>query len=561
MSDEHTRTSKGTWLFALPVLLVLLWSVVYPNASIIAGSFEHGLRSWREFAASPTDREALRTTLVIAVGSVIAAVAVGLPLAFLLTRFEFRGRRLLSAVATLPAALPPLVGVVAFLFLYGESGVVTRGVQSLFHLDRAPWTLNGVGAIIFVHAYTMYVYVFLFVSAGLERLDTSLDEAAAGLGASRWHRLRRVTLPLLTPAIAGSMLLVFMSALGSFSAPYIFGGGLRVLSTQIVASKLNGALDLAYVETTVLAVGAIAALILLRWFERRRTYAVSSKGAVVRSRLQSPSARVLAPIVGAVLVIILVLPHAMVVLVSFARDGAWTTQVLPPEYTLDNFRRLATDTELWVPIWNSVSMTAIATALDIVVCFLAAYLLVLRRFRVRWLLAILVALPWAIPGTAIAIGLASTFDRTSLAGARVLLVGTFWILPLAYFVRGIPLVSSATEGSLRQMDPSLEDAARGLGASWWLTMRRVVIPAARPGLVAGAMLAAITAVGEFVASIVLFTHANRPISMEILSQLRNFAFGTAAAYSVVLIVLVLAITLVARWAEGRWSRAETVMIQ
>ncbi|HTL96714.1 MAG TPA: iron ABC transporter permease [Gemmatimonadaceae bacterium] len=544
--------AKGTWLFALPVLVLLLWTVVYPNASIIVGSFEHGLRSWRAFASSPTDREALRTTLVIAIGSVIASVAVGLPLAFLLTRVEFRGRRLLSVVATLPAALPPLVGVVAFLFLYGESGVVTRGVQTLFGLDHAPWTLNGAGAIIFVHAYTMYVYVFLFVSAGLERLDSSLDDAASGLGASRSFRLRRVTLPLLTPAIAGSMLLVFMSALGSFSAPYIFGGGLRVLSTQIVASKLNGAMDLAYVETTVLAVGAIAALILLRWFERRRTYAVSSKGSAVRSRLQSPTARALAPILGAALVVILV---------SFARDGTWTTQVLPPEYTLDNFRRLATDNELWVPIWNSVSMTAIATALDIVVCFLAAYLLVLRRFRVRWLLAILVALPWAIPGTAIAIGLASTFDRNSLLGARVLLVGTFWILPLAYFVRGIPLVSSATEGSLRQMDPSLEDAARGLGASWWLTMRRVVLPAARPGLVAGAMLAGITAVGEFVASIVLFTHANRPISMEILSQLRNFAFGTAAAFSVVLIALVLAITLIARWAEGRWTRAQAVVIQ
>ena len=553
--------AKGTWLFALPVLVLLLWTVVYPNASIIVGSFEHGLRSWRAFASSPTDREALRTTLVIAIGSVIASVAVGLPLAFLLTRVEFRGRRLLSVVATLPAALPPLVGVVAFLFLYGESGVVTRGVQTLFGLDHAPWTLNGAGAIIFVHAYTMYVYVFLFVSAGLERLDSSLDDAASGLGASRSFRLRRVTLPLLTPAIAGSMLLVFMSALGSFSAPYIFGGGLRVLSTQIVASKLNGAMDLAYVETTVLAVGAIAALILLRWFERRRTYAVSSKGSAVRSRLQSSTARALAPMLGAVLVVILVLPHAMVILVSFARDGTWTTQVLPPEYTLDNFRRLATDNELWVPIWNSVSMTAIATALDIVVCFLAAYLLVLRRFRVRWLLAILVALPWAIPGTAIAIGLASTFDRNSLLGARVLLVGTFWILPLAYFVRGIPLVSSATEGSLRQMDPSLEDAARGLGASWWLTMRRVVLPAARPGLVAGAMLAGITAVGEFVASIVLFTHANRPISMEILSQLRNFAFGTAAAFSVVLIALVLAITLIARWAEGRWTRAEAVVIQ
>lgn len=558
---SRRRDAKSTWLLALPVLVVLLWTVVYPNASIIVGSFDHGLRSWRAFAASPTDREALRTTLVISIGSVIASVAVGLPLAFLLTRVEFRGRRLLSVVATLPAALPPLVGVVAFLFLYGESGVITRGVQALLGLDHAPWTLNGAGAIIFVHAYTMYVYVFLFVSAGLERLDTSLDEAAAGLGASRSFRLRRVTLPLLTPAIAGSMLLVFMSALGSFSAPYIFGGGLRVLSTQIVASKLNGAMDLAYVETTVLAVGAIAALILLRWFERRRTYAVSSKGSVVRTRLHSRSARALAPIIGVILVVILVLPHAMVVLVAFARDGTWTTQVLPPEYTLDNFRRLATDSDLWVPIWNSVSMTAIATVLDIVVCLLAAYLLVLRRFRVRWLLATLVALPWAIPGTAIGLGLASTFDRTSLLGARVLLVGTFWILPLAYFVRGVPLVSSATEGSLRQMDPSLEDAARGLGAGWWLTMRRVVLPAARPGLVAGAMLAAIAAVGEFVASIVLFTQANRPISIEILSQLRNFAFGTAAAFSVVLIALVLAITLLARWAEGRWTRAEAVVIQ
>src|SRR6185437_13236416 len=163
-----------------------------------------------------------------------------------------------------------------------------------------------------------------------------------------------------------------------------------------------------------------------------------------------------------------------------------------------------------------------------------------------------------IPGTAIAIGLASTFDRTSLASARVLLVGTFWILPLAYFVRGVPLVSSATEGSLRQMDPSLEDAARGLGASWWLTMRRVVLPAARPGLVAGAMLAAVTAVGEFVASVVLYTHSNRPISIEILAQLRNFAFGTAAAYSVLLIGLVLLIAVAARWTEGKAARAETI---
>jgi len=408
-----------------------------------------------------------------------------------------------------------------------------------------------------VHAYTMYVYVFLFVSAGLERYDSSLDEAAAGLGAGTARRLRRVTLPLLTPAIAGAMLLVFMNALGSFSAPYIFGGGIRVLSTQIVASKLNGALGLAYVETTVLALSAVLALALFRWMERKRGYVLSGKGRVARRTVpRSRVVRVAVPTLAALLVLVLVLPHAMVVLVSFARDGVWTTQILPPEYTLDNFKRLASDPQLWAPVRNSVSMAALSTAANVVVCFVAAYIVVLRPFKGRRLLATLLSLPWAIPATAIAIGLASTFNRNDPATLRLLLVGTFWILPLAYFVRGVPLVATAVEGSLRQMDPSTEEAARGLGASWWMSMRRVLIPAARPGLVAGAMLAAVTAVGEFVASVVLYTHANRPISVEILAQLRGFAFGTAAAYSVLLIALVFLITLAARWGERRAESAE-----
>jgi iron(III) transport system permease protein len=538
----------------LIMLAFLMWSVVLPNVSVIVGSFARGLDDWRAFAASPADREALWSTVVISVGSVVAALIIGLPLAFLLGRFEFRGRRALSAVATLPAALPPLVGVIAFLFLYGESGVITRLVQHALRLDHAPWSLTGLSAIVFVHAYTMYVYVFLFVAAGLERYDTTLDEAAAGLGSTRGRTLRRITLPLLTPSIAGAMLLVFMSSLGSFSAPYIFGGGQRVLATQILVSKLNGSMGLAYVETTVLALAAVLALLALRRFERRRRYALTGKGKTTRVGVRSRTARVFAPIAALLVVTFLVLPHAMVVLVSFARDGAWTTQILPPEYTLDNFRRLATDPELWRPITNSVGMSAVATAANVVVCFIAAYLIVLTRAPGRRLLQLLVVLPWAIPATAIALGLAATFDVNKPLTGRILLVGTFWILPLAYFVRNVPVLTSAVEGSLRQMDPSLEDAARGLGASWLLAMRRVVLPAARPGLVAGTMLAAIAAVGEFVASVVLYTHSNRPISIEILAQLRSLSFGTAAAYSVLLIALVLAITLGARLAEGRVER-------
>jgi iron(III) transport system permease protein len=451
-------------------------------------------------------------------------------------------------VATLPAALPPLVGVLAFLLLYGDAGVVTRVARAALGLRDGPWRLTGAWAIVFVHAYTMYVYVYLFVAAGLERLDPSLDEAAAGLGARRARRFGRVTLPLLAPALAGSMLLVFMSSLGSYSAPYVFGGGLRVLSTQIVASRLNGDEGIAYVETTVLAVSAIAAVLLLRRLEGRGPRA-SSLGKGVRAERRPVArggARWLVAGLAAVAVLFLVLPHLALVLVAFAKDGAWTTELLPPVYTLDNWRRVTSDPELVRPVRNSVAMALAATGGNVLVCGLAAYLVVLRRFRGRRLLALLLSLPWAVPATAVAVGLASTFDRHQPLAFRWVLVGTWAILPLAYFIRGVPLVANAVEGSLRQMDPAIEEAARGLGASWARPLWRVVLPAARPGLVAGATLALITGVGEFVASVVLYTHRNRPISVEILAELRALSFGGAAAYSVLLIGIVLAVTLAAR---------------
>src|SRR5438034_7822899 len=110
----------------------------------------------------------------------------------------------------------------------------------------------------------MYVYFYLFTRAGLAKLDASLFEAAQALGAGRWQVLSRVTLPLLRPSLAGAALLVFMTAVGSFSAPYVFGGGFRVMTTQIVATKLNGELSLAMVETVALALVAGLGVALLR---------------------------------------------------------------------------------------------------------------------------------------------------------------------------------------------------------------------------------------------------------------------------------------------------------
>ncbi len=198
-------------LLALALLALIVWLVAYPLMLVLLESV-HTAGGWtleyvRQFAGRPTEWRALWGSCWIAVASVVLSGSIGIPLAVLVTRYDFPGRRILATVMALPAVLPPLVGVVAFLFLYGESGFLARAVQALLRLDEAPWRLEGAAAILLVHAYSMYVYFYLFTRAGLLSLDGSMLEAAASLGAGRWRTLRRVVLPALRPALAGGALL------------------------------------------------------------------------------------------------------------------------------------------------------------------------------------------------------------------------------------------------------------------------------------------------------------------------------------------------------------------
>ncbi len=542
-------------LLAIPVLLLLVWLVLYPNLFVLADSLRAGgewtLAHYAQFARSRAELEALWNSLWISALSVLLAGLVGVPLAFLFAR-DFPGRRVLAGLAALPVLLPPLVGTIAFLFLYGETGFFTRGLQQLLGLAEPPWRLAGPGAILLVHAYTMYVYFFLFTRAGLARLDASHAEAAAALGEGRWGTLRRVTLPMLAPAIGGAALLVFMTSLASFSAPYVFGGGFRVLTTQIFASKLNGDLGLVAVEAVVLAIAALAFLVLLQRYESGRVYTGAGKGTAPARRqpIQSPAARWLLAAAAGLLIGFLLLPHLTVLVVSFVPEGTWTTELLPPEYSLTNYGSLFAEPQLLQPILNSLQMATLATAANVVLAFAAAYLLARRPFRGRGVLGALVVLPWALPGTVLAIALATTFSASQPWAGRFVLVGTFLILPLAYFIRNIPLVTRAALTSFRQLDPALEEAAASLGASRARILRRIVLPLVLPGLAAGTLLAFVAALGEFVASILLYTHSTRPISIEILSQLRAFDFGAAAAYGVLLILLMTLVFLAGSRAVG-----------
>jgi iron(III) transport system permease protein len=538
---------------ALAIAALLAWLVGYPLL-LTLGEALGGPKGWTlhyfaDFFRRPDEWLALWRSLWISAASVALAALVGVPLAFLFERTDFPGRRILGAIVALPVALPPLVGVIAFLFLYGESGFASHAVQALLRLQDPPWRLAGPGAILLVHAYSMYVYFYLFTRAALARLDAALLEAAASLGAGRWRTLFRVTLPLLRPALAGSALLTFMTALASFSAPYMFGGSFRVMTTQIVASKLNGELALAQVETVMLAVLALLALRAMRWADRTVSVGTGVRGiAPARRSLKSPLARGAAGLFGWLLAIVLLLPHAVLLLVSLVPAFTWTAEPFPPVLNLGNWKGLFTQAEHLRPVVNSLWMAAAATFLALVLGFAAARLAAGRRDRVGGWLETMISVPWAVPGTVFAIALATTFSVHQPWLGRFVLIGTPWLLPLAYLIRDLPLTGRAALAGLRQLDPALEEAAASLGAGRWRRLARVTLPLLRPALAAGAGLAFITALGDFIVSIVLYTFETRPISMEILSNLRLQDLGTAAAYGVLLMAASAAAFLV--WGQG-----------
>ncbi|MGI9041941.1 MAG: ABC transporter permease [Gemmatimonadales bacterium] len=534
--------SRRSQLIGATLLLLLVWLVVYPLVLVLIEGVR-GPEGWtleyvRLFLDRPTEWQALWGSLWTSLASVVLAAVIGVPLAFLFSRYDLPGGRILSALVALPAVLPPLVGVIAFMFLYGETGFVSLLVQRLLRLQEPPWRLQGAGAILLVHAYSMYVYFYLLVSAALAGLDASLFEAAASLGAGRWRTLRRVVLPHLYPALGGAALLTFMTSLASFSAPYIFGGGFRVMTTQIVATRLNGENALAMVETVSLTGLALTALWLLRGSQPSSNAAGGRKGtAPERLPVSSRPLRLVLAALAWSLAGVLLLPHLTLLLVSFVPLGTWTTEPLPPEYTLRNYLTLVQDPVRARPLVNSLWLATVATVAAVALALLGAIVSVRRRIRGGRLIEGLLALPWAVPGTVFAIALATAFSVNAPHAGRFLLVGTLWILPLAYLVRNLPITRRAILAGVRALAPSLDEAAATLGARRWRTLRRITLPLLRPALLAGASLAFVTAFGDFVTSIILYTYDTRPISMEILSSLRQSDVGVAAAYGVVLMLV------------------------
>lgn len=539
---------RAGWVLAVPVALVLVGYVLWPMLATMGEGMDPGVLGELFGAGRSAGTRALVNSVGVSLATVVGSGIIGTGLAWALWRYDLPLRRTLGAVAALPLALPPLVGVLAFLFLYGESGMLPRGLQVLFGLDEVPFSFGGIGAVLAVHVYVFYVYVYLFVGATLRDLDASLLDASADLGAGPLTTFRRVVLPLLRPALVGSSLLVFMLSMASFTAPLLFADGEPFLTTQIYQFKTNGALDRAAAISIVLT--GICLLFLLGAETQGAGRAASGKGVGRGPGPLRGGARVVASVLVGLALVIVLLPVATVVLLSFVAEGTWTTQALPDTFTLGNYAALVSDPNVLAPITSSLWMAALATAANVVFGVATAVVIVKGKVPGRGALRALSLLPFAVPGTVVALGLVLAFDEPSALAGGAVLIGTVWLLPLAYFVRHVPLVVRAAQASLEGFDDRLGEASADLGASGWTTFRRVVLPAIGPGVIAGALLTFVTALGEFVASVMLYVYANRPISVEVFAQLRIFEFGQAAAYSVFLMGLVVLAVGASRWLGG-----------
>lgn len=532
MSAPNRQLKRFDRLALIVCVASLGLTIAYPTARLVVGAAQH----W-EWAAvlEGAGRAAVINTVLMGFASVITAGLAGSALAYAVTLYRFPGRNALAAFAYLPFALPPLVGTLSFYYLIGpDLGLLPRAVHRFTEFDR--FNIAGPAAILLIHTYSFSVYFYAMVSAALEGLDTAQMEAARTLGAGRWMTFRRVTLPMLTPALLGASLLTFMNSGASFSAPLFFGADFPYLSVQIFNERTQ--FREAEALTLSVVLGLVSLLGILLFQSWRRPVTGGSKGTP--RLLRTRRGRTIAAVLAWTAALLLLMPQLNILLLSFADHRSWQTELVPTAFTLDSYSTIFSDPSAFRPIRNSFWMSLVAAIACFAVGMPAAYLMGRGRPGSLWV-AFLIMIPWALPGTVTAMNLITAFNDRWLP-----LYNTVLLLPIAYFVRFIPLWSRMTSAAVTRFDATLIEAARSLGASPAYCFRRIVIPLLAPSVVAATALVFASCLGEFVATILLYTPANLPIAIQINMEWRGSGVGSAFAYSVLLMIIVTATFVLSR---------------
>ena len=547
---QRARFGADVWTLVLLVAVaVVALLLIWPLAGVFTASLtdnetgELTLANYGQILGYPYYLRGLRNSLIVGVGGMAGAVLLGVPLAYLTTRFVIRGRDLIATLAVLALVSPPFIGAYAWIMMLGRAGWMRAGLEAIG--IELP-SIYGPFGILLVFSLKFYPFVFLLTAGALGAINRSLEEAAESLGAGTWRRFFTVTLPLVFPAVTSGALLAFVLSLADFGTPSIVGGDFRVLATmayQLFASEMGGNPGLAATVSIILITVSMAVVALQRWAVRRRHIAGALMRRPERERLTGVRS-LLAHLVCYLIVILSSLPSLVVIHTSFRKTSG---PVFQPGFGLESYRRILSD----VPhvITNSFVFSLSAVALIVVLGTAIGYLLARRESAVTGALDSTLMIPYIVPGVVLGLGFVVAFNQPPL-----LLTGTAAIIILILFIRRLPYAVRSSTSILRQIKGSIEEAAISLGAPPGRAFLRVTLPLMLPGVVAGALLSFITAINELSSTLVLYVGRTMTMPVRIYLSVLDGEFGTAAALSTILLVTTgLAVFVIFRISESKES--------
>ena len=466
---------------------------LYPVSFMLKGAFfadgKVSLKYFLLLLESPLQSESLFNSFTIALLTTALTTLLTLPLAHWTTRFQFRGKTLLSSLLLVPMIMPPFVGAIGLSQLLARFGSLNLLLMRLGILppDKPiDWLgQSGFWGIVILQVMNLYPVMFLNVAAAMANIDPSLRESAQNLGASGWRLFRTITLPLILPGYFAGAVIVFIWAFTDLGTPLIFGFS-RVVPVQIfdAINEINTN-PMGYALVVFVLMLTLALFLVSKRALAGRRYEMLARGHTGGAEAQA-TLRQTTGIWGVMLVVIgfALLPHFTVIIESFSEN--WFFSILPANWTMANYSEIFGHGLTASSIRNSLCYSALSALLDLVLGVMIAWLLTRRRIPFAGLLDALAMLPLALPGLVLAFGYVAGFDfKIQWLNPRD---NPSLLLIISYSVRRLPYIVRSAYAGFQQASVTLEEASANLGATPFRTLRKITLPLVMANLIAGTIL-------------------------------------------------------------------------
>ena len=516
-------------IVSLVIIILCVIFIVYPFLNLIIQSFHDSktetftLKNYMRFWEKKYYKQALGNSLLISTVVTILATCLGVPLAYIGTRFNLYLKKLIYVMIVLSMVSPPFIGAYAWITLLGRAGFITKILEGIgIHVGE----IYGFKGIVLVFTLKLYPMVYLYVSGALGSIDSSLEEASENLGVSGIKRILKVTFPVITPTILSAALMVFMTALADFGTPRLIGEGYNTLPVIIYKEFLNEVgtdTGFASALSVVIILIALIVLFIQKRFVDSKSYNMTSLRPPQVIELSKPK-KILATAVVFLVSFLSVLPQITVTIQSFLKTNG---PLFVKGFSLESYRLVAG--KLSQSITNTFVYAFIALILIIILGLLGAYLIVRKKGTVSNLIDLMLMFPYVIPGAVLGICLTVSFNQKP-----ILLTGTMWIIILSFVIRKLPYTMRSSLGILYQIDRSVEEASISLGVPNMKTFFKTTVPLMIPGVISGGILSLISVMNTLSATLILYTGTTVTIPVAIFNCVNNDAYGQAAALSTIL---------------------------